>query len=240
MNICKTLKSKVVPSYIVIAFLLSNAINASSWPTKSWDMADPKSLGMNADSLEAYSDQLRNGSHGYIDGMLITRNGKIVFEEKYSTNYDSLYKSTNTSPGKYNYYDSEWHPYYKDTDLHTMQSVSKSFTSTAIAIANKDGDIPDLNAEIMNYFQEFTSKNPNQLRNKISILDVLNMSSGIEWDESSMAYTDASSNCVQMEKSSDWIQYVIDQNMAHEPGTKFNYNSGETMLLSKLINKTTG
>ena len=84
---------------------------------------------------------------------------KIVFEEKYSTNYDSLYKSTNTLPGKYNYYDSEWHPYYKDTDLHTMQSVSKSFTSTAIAIANKNGDIPDLNEEIMNYFQEFTSKN---------------------------------------------------------------------------------
>ena len=241
MHICKILKSKIIPSYTIIAFLLlSNAINASSWPTKSWDTDDPKSLGMNADSLRAYSDQLKNGSHGYIDGMLITRNGKIVFEEKYSTNYDSLYKSTNTSPGKYNYYDSEWHPYYKDTDLHTMQSVSKSFTSTAIAIANKNGDIPDLNEKIMNYFQELTSKNPNQLRNKISILDVLNMSSGIEWDESSMAYTDASSNCVQMEKSSDWVQYVIDQNMVHEPGTKFNYNSGETMLLSKLINKTTG
>ncbi len=175
MKICKTLKSKIIPSYIIIAFLLlSNAINASNWPTKSWDTADPESLGMNADSLRAYSDQLKNGSHGYIDGMLITRNGKIVFEENYSTNYDSLYKSTNTSPGKYNYYDSEWHPYYKGTDLHTMQSVSKSFTSTAIAIANKNGDIPDLNEEIMNYFQEFTSKNPNELRNKISILDVLN------------------------------------------------------------------
>ena len=61
----------------------------------------------------------------------------------------------------------------------------------------------------MNYFQEFTSKNPNQLRNKISILDVLNMSSGIEWDESSMAYTDASSNCVQMEKSSDWAEAIF-------------------------------
>ena len=55
-----------------------------------------------------------------------------------------------------------------------------------------------------------------------------------------MAYTDPSSDCVQMELSNDWIQYVIDREMAESPGTKFNYNSGETMLLSYLVNKTTG
>jgi len=220
--------------------LLSNGINAANWPTKSWVKSDPSSSGMNRDSLEAYSSLLKSGALGYIDGMLITRGGKIIFEEEYSVNYDSLYRQTKTAPGKYNYYDSNWHPYYRDTKLHTMQSVSKSFTSTAIAIANKNGDIPKLNAKIMDYLDEYQSANPDTRRDNISILDVLNMSTGIKWDESSMAYTDPSSNCVQMEKSSDWVQYVIDQDMAEEPGTKFNYNSGETMLLSRLINKTTG
>ena len=121
-----------------------------------------------------------------------------------------------------------------------MQSVSKSFTSAAIAIAHKNGDIPDLNAKIMDYLDEYQSSSPDLRRNNISILDVLNMSTGIKWDESSMAYTDPSSNCVQMEQSSDWVQYVIDQEMSEDPGTKFNYNSGETMLLSRLVNKTTG
>ena len=98
----------------------------------------------------------------------------------------------------------------------------------------------DHQVSVMNYFDDYKSSKPDSRREKITILDVLNMSSGIKWDESSMAYTDPSSDCVQMELSNDWIQYVIDREMAESPGTKFNYNSGETMLLSYLINKTTG
>ena len=241
MTIYRFNKAQTAFYYILILnLLISNNIGATSWPTESWKKTDAVSVGMNHDSLEAYSNILKSGSLGYIDGMLVTRMGKIIFEEEYTNNYDSLYRQTKTLPGKYNYYDSNWHPYYKDTKLHTMQSVSKSFTSTAIAIANKNGHIPDLNAKIMDYLGDYKSAIPDPRRNDISILDVLNMSTGIKWDESSMAYTDPRSNCVQMEQSPDWVQYVIDQEMAKDPGTKFNYNSGETMLLSLLINKTTG
>ena len=230
----------IIYNFLFLFLFSSTSVNASTWPTNSWEKSDPVSLGMNYDSLEAYSNILKSGTLGYIDGMLVTRAGKIIFEEEYANNYDSLYRQTKTAPGKYNYYDSDWHPYYKNTNLHTMQSVSKSFTSAAIAIAHKNGDIPDLNAKIMGYLDEYQSSSPDLRRNNISILDVLNMSTGIKWDESSMAYTDPSSNCVQMEQSSDWVQYVIDQEMSEDPGTKFNYNSGETMLLSRLVNKTTG
>ena len=92
---------------------------------------------MNPDSLLTLSKKLESGDLGYIDGMLIIRNGKIIFEEQYSNNYDSLFNTTNTEPGKYNYYDPNWHPYYKGTRLHTMQSVSKSFTAAAIGIADQ-------------------------------------------------------------------------------------------------------
>ena len=145
--------------------LISNNIGATSWPTESWEKTDAVSVGMNHDSLEAYSNILKSGSLGYIDGMLVTRMGKIIFEEEYTNNYDSLYRQTKTLPGKYNYYDSNWHPYYKDTKLHTMQSVSKSFTSTAIAIANKNGHIPDLNAKIMDYLGDYKSAIPDPRRN---------------------------------------------------------------------------
>ena len=42
--------------------------------------------------------------------------------------YDKLFVGKG-APGIYNYYDPGWHPYYKRTKLHTMQSVSKSVTS---------------------------------------------------------------------------------------------------------------
>ena len=232
--------SRAARNTIFAFFILIANLNASVWPTAIWEREKPESMGMNIDSLKSYSNILKSGKLGYIDGMLITRGGRIIFEEKYTHNYDSLYLQTKTAPGKYNYYDTDWHPFYRDSKLHTMQSVSKSLTSAAIAIANKNGDIPDLNANIMNYFDDYKSSKPDPRREKITILDVLNMSSGIKWDESSMAYTDPSSDCVQMELSNDWIQYVIDREMAESPGTKFNYNSGETMLLSYLINKTTG
>ena len=172
----------IIYNILFLFLFLSASVNASTWPTNSWGKSDPVSLGMNYDSLEAYSNILKSGALGYIDGMLVTRDGKIIFEEEYANNYDSLYRQTKTAPGKYNYYDSEWHPYYKNTNLHTMQSVSKSFTSAAIAIAHKNGYIPDLNAKIMDYLDEYQSSSPDLRRNNISILDVLNMSTGINWD----------------------------------------------------------
>jgi CubicO group peptidase (beta-lactamase class C family) len=43
-----------------------------------------------------------------------------------------------------------------------------------------------------------------------------------------------------MEKSDDWVQFVLDQPMADAPGTRFVYNSGATELLAQVIRKATG
>ena len=212
----------------------------TKWPTAAWEVSSATSQGMNYDSLAAFSRELESGELGYIDGMLVIRNGTIVFEKEYTNDYDSLFITTNTEPGMYNYFDPKWHPYYKDTRLHTMQSVSKSLTAAAVGIALKNGQIPGLDAKIINYFDGYESSTPDHRRDDMTIRDVLTMTTGIQWDESSMPYTDSTSNCVQMEKSSDWVQYVIDQPMAFEPGEKFEYNSGATMLLSNLIKNTTG
>ena len=178
----------------------------TKWPTTAWEVTSASSQGMNYDSLAAFSAELESGDLGYIDGMLVIRNGMIIFEKEYTNDYESLFKTTNTEPGKYNYYDPNWHPYYNNTRLHTMQSVSKSFTAAAVGIAVKNGQIPGLNAKIMDYFDGYESSAPDPRRNAMTIRDVLTMTTGIQWDESSMPYTDSTSNCVQMEKSSDWIQ----------------------------------
>ena len=214
--------------------------NNTPWPNNGWERSKPALEGMSLDSLSSFSNKLKSGELGYIDGMLIIRNGKIVFEKEYSNNYDSLFEITNTKPGKYNYYDPFWHPYYKNTELHTMQSVSKSFTAAAIGIAIKNGVIKDLDVKIMEYFVGFESSNPDPRRNEMTIRDVLTMTTGISWDELSMPYTDTSSSCVQMEASQDWVKYVLDQPMAFKPGEKWEYSSGATILLSNIIKQSTG
>ena len=52
----------------------------TKWPTTSWEITTAASQGMNYDSLAAFSAKLASGDLGYIDGMLVIRNGVIVFE----------------------------------------------------------------------------------------------------------------------------------------------------------------
>ena len=232
-------------TFLIITLLFATLINLmcsnnskKKWPTNGWTYSSPKVQLMNLDSLERLSAKLSSGDLGYIDGMLVIRNGEIIFEKSYSNPYDSLFKSTKTAPGKYNYYDSEWHPFYKNTNLHTLQSVSKSFTAAAIGIAIKNGIIPNIHAKLSNYLSD-----PNiddDLKDAITIKDILTMTTGIKWDEVSMPYTDTSSSCVKMEASENWVQYVLNQPMIFKPGEKWEYSSGATMLLSHIITEASG
>ena len=77
----------------------------TKWPTTAWEVSSATSQGMNYDSLAAFSRELESGELGYIDGMLVIRNGTIVFEKEYTNDYDSLFITTNTEPGMYNYFD---------------------------------------------------------------------------------------------------------------------------------------
>jgi CubicO group peptidase (beta-lactamase class C family) len=66
------------------------------------------------------------------------------------------------------------------------------------------------------------------------------MTAGIEWDESTVDYTDPRNSCARMEASQDWVQFVLDQPMAAEPGRTFVYSSGVSELLAQILKKATG
>ena len=72
------------------------------YPTDTWRTATPEDQKMDSKLLQAFSDQLRNGELGYIDDMLVIRNGYLVFFDSYTNDYETLYQATNTTPGQYN------------------------------------------------------------------------------------------------------------------------------------------
>ncbi len=225
---------------MIAAALLVLATDAAAWPTKAWPESTPRAQGMDPAPLQAFDRELASGKHGYVDSMLVIRNGRVVYEKKYdhARDYQRLF-SGKGAPGIYNYYDPGWHPFYKRTRLHTMQSVSKSVTSALIGIAIGRGEIPDVGVKVMPYFSAFRIA-PDRRRDRMKLRDVLTMTAGIRWDEESTEYTDPSNNCAVMEGKHDWVRYVLEQPMAEEPGEVFVYNSGATQLLSYLIWKTTG
>ncbi len=209
------------------------------WPTSGWPLSSPEAVGMDEARL-ADLDSSLSTEHGNIDGMLIIRNGRIIYEKQYERDYDTYYNESEQTPGIYNYYDPEWHPYYQRGELHTMQSVTKSVTSALIGIAVERGEIAGVDVPVLDFLEDYEVTNLDDWKSSMTLENLLTMRAGIEWDEDSVPYTDPGNSCAGMEESDDWIQFVAEQPMSHQPGTVFNYNSGASQLLSLIIKKSTG
>jgi CubicO group peptidase (beta-lactamase class C family) len=171
-----------------------------------------------------------------------------LLESTYTHDYSRIYgkESKVTGPlnarltGPYNYFDPAWHPYYQGTDLHTMQSISKTVTSVILGIAVTRGDFKaGLNTPVLNYFDVAKIKNVDERKRRMTLKDVLTMTAGLEWNEE-VPYDDPRNDSSLMEATDDWVQYVIDKPMATYPGTVFNYSSGVTELLAPIFKKETG
>ena len=236
---------------LLSATLLIWQINVNAEPI-NWKVSDPETQYVDSNILQQLHEEFKNGEHGYIDSFLVLRNNHLLFEKYYENDYGLLTKNRYAEQAEimqknygdkarpiYNYYDPEWHPFFKQTNLHTIQSVSKSVTSALIGIAIKQNEIPGIDTKISVYFPEHSAHFNDPLKQSITIRDLLTMTAGIKWDESTHAYTDPLNNAATMENSEDWLEYILSLPMATKPGEKFVYNSGITILLSHIIKKAT-
>ena len=184
-----------------------------------------------------------------VDSFAVFRCGKKVFERTYAHDYAKIYgkEAAERGPynerltGRYNYFDPYWHPYYHGTDLHTMQSVSKTVTSVIIGAAMHRGDFKaGLDTPVLKYFDASKVKNVDDRKRRMTLRDLLTMASGLEWHDEGFVTGDPQNDTSLMEASDDWVQYAIDKPMAAEPGKVWNYNSGATELLAYIFQKETG
>jgi CubicO group peptidase (beta-lactamase class C family) len=233
---------------LMIAALATAAARQQKPAANKWPATAPKMVGLDAATLEALDVDLASGKYGLVDSMLLIRCGKQALEHSYRRDYDQIYgeRAKKTGPlnhdlhGPYNYFSTEFHPYYQHSDLHTMQSVSKTFTSITMGVAVQRGDFQvDLDTPILKYFDGYKIANLDDRKARATLRNLLTMSSGLEWHED-LAYDDPKNSADVMEATNDWVQYVIDQKMASEPGTVFVYNSGGTELLAYIFKKVTG
>jgi len=225
---------------VILFFATALMISGAIWPTQGWPSSTPAAEGLDATVLDRLDADLSRGKHGYVDGFLVIRNGRVTYEKTYRHDYAKLFQTApDRVPGPYNYYDPAWYPYEHGSDLHTMQSVSKSVTSALVGIAIRRGEISGVDAKAVPYFSAYrVAADPR--RERMTLKDLLTMTSGIRWDETTVDYTDPANSCARMEASKDWIQFVLDQPMAAEPGSTFVYSSGVTELLAEVLRKATG
>jgi CubicO group peptidase (beta-lactamase class C family) len=202
-------------------------------------MSAPDEQGLDPQVLNRVHRELNAKLYGYTDSFLVIRNGYEVMNEKYEIDYEKINRGRDQNPNLYNYYNTQWHPFYQDSELHTLQSITKSVTALVIGVAGQRGDFPPLNAPAIAYLDGYEIEDEEH-KKEITIEDLLTMRSGIFWNEADLPVGDEQNTVTQMETSEDWIQYVLGLPMSYEPGEVFVYNSGGSQLLSAIFKSATG
>ena len=110
-------------------------------------------------------------------------------------------------------------------------SMTKSITNALVGILVKEGRL-DLDEPAP------VSEWSTDERKNITLNNLLQASSGLVWSES---YFSPTADFHQMFiKSDDKGGYAMSKALAHEPGTFFQYSSGSTNIISKIIRQTVG
>ncbi|HNP20275.1 MAG TPA: serine hydrolase [Fulvivirga sp.] len=142
-----------------------------------------------------------------IDALLIVKDGKLVLDE-YFNGYDKNKK-------------------------HKLWSCTKSFSSALIGIAIDEGQIRNENDSIIEYLGTYANK-LNESQNAITIKNVLEMGTGLEWNG------DLTESGRKLPYAEDMVNYTLELPQEFKPGTKFQYSSANSMLLAPIIYNATG
>jgi CubicO group peptidase (beta-lactamase class C family) len=179
-----------------------------------WEVATPSSAGFDPAALEALAAQLARGEHGQVDGLLVVRDGKLVFERYF---------------GGYTAY-----------TLHTMQSVTKSVASVLVGIAIDRGYISSVDQPLHELFPEYRHLfEEDPAKKEITLHHLLSMTPGLDWPEFGRSY--GPDNIVwAFAREHDWPGFVLSRPLETAPGASFNYSTGFSTLLGVVLQNATG
>lgn len=166
---------------------------------------------MSEEKLNELVRSIRAEDYPGVHSLLVVKNGYLVFEEYFAG--------------------------WEASRLHTLQSVSKSFTSALIGIAIERGEIRGVDEKIVGFFPERSDiKNLDARKRAMTLEDLLTMRSGTDYHERGSGAPHFQLNAL----SRGWDRFYLDRPMIRDPGTHFLYDSGGVILMSSLLKARTG
>jgi CubicO group peptidase (beta-lactamase class C family) len=120
----------------------------------------------------------------------------------------------------------------------TSFSIAKSFTSTLVGAAIRDGYIKSVDEPVTRYIPELAGSG----YDGVSIAQLLTMTSGVRWNED---YTDPKSDVARMfsipvpQGADPTVTYMRTLPSEATPGSKWVYKTGETNLIGVLVRNAT-
>jgi CubicO group peptidase (beta-lactamase class C family) len=90
-------------------------------------------------------------------------------------------------------------------------------------------------AALLSQFYPQVRLDSDKRKTEITLKHLLTMSAGFNWTEFG-----GQNSFPRMTRSENWIEFVLEQKMAHTPGEHMEYNSGLSQLLSAILVQGTG
>jgi len=161
----------------------------------------PEAEGVSSAAIQAFLDAAAQTKNEF-QSIMIVRHGKVIAE-------------------------GWWKPYAAEFP-HTMYSMSKSFTSTAVGLAVAEGKLT-VEDKVTSFFPHDL---PAQINDNLAALQVkhlLTMSTGHEKEPTGT-----------MIAQENWVRAFLASPITRAPGSLFVYNSAATYMCSAIVQQVTG
>lgn len=123
---------------------------------------------------------------------------------------------------------------YDAGHVFEFYSVSKSVTSALIGIAIEEGVIGGVDDPVAAYLPELLEQE--ERKHALTLRQLLTHTSGLEWYEWGGGY----SNWAEFRSAGNWVDYILGRQLIYQPGSVFQYSTGNTHLLSAVLQSATG
>ena len=146
-------------------------------------------------------------------GLIIIKDGKIVFEQ-YRNGHSRKQRWLNFS-------------------------IAKSVTSLLYGAALMEGKIKSLNDKVSFHIPDLRGS----VYDSVSLLHLLQMSSGVEWNDDPRNPESDLLKIGKITQEQGWtgtVKYLATLKRKQAPGTKFNYNTVETIIAGMILKSATG
>ncbi|KQK25139.1 serine hydrolase [Chryseobacterium aquaticum] len=172
-----------------------------------WEISDFK---FDKKKIEALNKEIAIYNLKEITSIVVIKDGKLLLEE-----------------------------YFNGADrntLHDPRSAGKSFASTLMGIAIKDGYIKNEDQTLDQFYNLKSFENYDVKKDQIKIKDLLTMSSAFEGSD---ADSNSPGNEENMYPTDNWVKFALDLpiDQSKKNGEKWDYFTAGTIILGDILNK---
>ena len=221
----------ILAIFVILNFLI--ILSGKSWLYKAVSVTYLK--GHTSSYIDDYihfpSNSIKNGNH----------QEWLVSKEYNKAQLPEFIKPINDKLGTVAYvvikndsiiFEEYWNGYSADSSSNSF-SMAKSWISTLVGIAIKEGKIESINQKACDFLPEFCEGD----NSKITIKHLLTMSSGLDWDED---YHDPLGQTAEAYFAPNLKKQMMRLKAVEPPGEIFKYHSSCSQLLAFIVESATG